>query len=143
MPRAVFLSCLSCVWSASVLGAQPAASLLRTTAPVPGSAGAGLTGPSRFDPRMRVYLVPTRIVWQSQQRQAEVEHSEVLLKAGSGQVTLETPAACTLRNKGSEPAILLDFGREIHGGVQIMVSGSAPTNRFDCGFASASRPAKR
>lgn len=59
-----------------------------------------------------------------------IEHAESLLTVGNGQVTLDTPAVppCVLHNKGKVPAILLDYGRELHGGVQLMASGS-PNNR--------------
>ncbi len=74
------------------------------------------------DPRVRQYVRPTRLVWQSKEPEAVVENSEQLLKTGSGQVTLSNPAACVLRHKGKTPGILLDFGKELHGGVQIAVS---------------------
>ena len=74
------------------------------------------------DPRVRQYVRPTRLVWQSKEPEAVVENSEQLLKTGSGQVTLSNPAACVLRHKGKTPGVLLDFGKELHGGVQIAVS---------------------
>ena len=74
------------------------------------------------DPRVRRYIVPNRVVWQSKEAGAAVETPERLLKTGSGQVTLSSPAACVMRNNGKTPGILLDFGRELQGGVQIAVS---------------------
>ncbi len=74
------------------------------------------------DPRVRRYITPTRVVWQSKAEGASVETPERLLIAGSGQVTLSHPAACVLRNNGKTPGILLDFGRELQGGVQIAVT---------------------
>ncbi len=74
------------------------------------------------DPRVRRYLTPTRLLWQSKEEGAVVETPEKLLKAESGQVTLSAPAACVMRHKGKAPGILLDFGKELHGGVQIAVS---------------------
>lgn len=76
------------------------------------------------DPRVRQYVVPTRIVWQSDENKRATENAENLLKIDSGQVTLSNKVACTLRHKGNEPGLLLDFGRELNGGVQIAVSGS-------------------
>ena len=75
------------------------------------------------DPRVREYINPKRILWQSPDDQSAVENAAALLKAGNGQVTLSASKACTLRNKGKSPAILLDFGRELHGGLQIIVAG--------------------
>ena len=90
---------------------------------VPLPAGsADLTDHATVDPRVRQYIVPTRLVWQSKEEGAVVETPENLLKTESGQVTLSAPAACILRNNGKTPGILLDFGRELHGGLQIAVS---------------------
>jgi alpha-L-rhamnosidase len=76
------------------------------------------------DPRVRQYIAPARIVWQSADDGAAVENAKALLEQGPGQVMLQTPSACTLRHKGKTPGILLDFGREMSGGAQITVSAS-------------------
>jgi hypothetical protein len=84
----------------------------------------GLAGRARPDPRVRAYVAPSRIVWKSAGPQSAVENAEALLAPGSGQVTLGNSTACTLRHKGQAPGIVLDFGRELQGGVQIQVSAS-------------------
>jgi alpha-L-rhamnosidase len=81
-----------------------------------------LSDRATLDPRVRQYIMPTRVVWKSQEEGAVVEGSEKLLQAGSGQVTLSNHAACVLRNNGKPAGILLDFGRELQGGIQIAVS---------------------
>jgi len=81
---------------------------------------------SVVDPRVRRYLLPTRLLWLSKEKGAIVETPERLLQIGSGQVTLSSPALCTMRNNGSAPGILLDFGKELQGGVQIAVSDLKP-----------------
>ena len=68
------------------------------------------------DPRVRRYVIPRRVVWQSSG--STVENTQALLSAGSGQVTLDSRSPCVLNEGGS---VLVDFGRELHGGVQIMV----------------------
>ena len=106
-----------------------------TPAPIPLPPGASdLAERANFDPRVRQYITPTRLVWQSKEPGAVVENPEVLLKTGSGQVTLSNPTSCVLRNENknenkadgkansSGAAILLDFGRELQGGVQIAVN---------------------
>ncbi len=66
------------------------------------------------DPRKRRYLLPQRILWQS-----NVKNGEALLDA--------TEDLCELRYDGDEPpALLLDFGRELHGGIQIWNTVHAP-----------------
>ncbi len=82
---------------------------------------ADLADKTVVDTRVRRYVTPTRLVWQSHENGARVETPEKLLQAGSGQVTLSAPASCVLRNEGKIPGILLDFGRELQGGVQIAV----------------------
>jgi hypothetical protein len=110
--------------SAGLVAAEPASDAQNCCGALPVPAQADFAGRARRDPRVREYITPKRILWQSPNDQAAVENAACLLK-GSGQVTLNTPVACTLRHQGKEPGILLDFGRELHGGVQIMVSGSS------------------
>jgi hypothetical protein len=71
---------------------------------------------AEVDPRVREYITPHRIVWQSADE--TVENTEALLAAGSGQVTLDNGNTCVLHEGGG---VLVDFGRELHGGLQIMV----------------------
>ncbi len=66
----------------------------------------------RLDPRVRRFLLPTRILWTSG---AGVEHAENLLK--------EDEATCLLQpaKDGKMASILLDFGRELHGSLRLDV----------------------
>ncbi|BDI34555.1 hypothetical protein CCAX7_66060 [Capsulimonas corticalis] len=67
-----------------------------------------------LDPRRRRFIAPTRIVWISE---AGV--------AGSQNLLSDDLTACTLSPGGDAPAaILLDFGRELHGGVRLDVPNS-------------------
>ncbi len=84
------------------------------------------------DPRVREYVSPVRVLWQSLPEQGVVLDSALLLQPFSGQVSVENASGCVLRNYGKPPAVLLDFGRELHGGVQIAVAdleGSPKENR--------------
>jgi len=74
-----------------------------------------------LDPRIRRYLLPTRIVWQTDGAAAP-QAPEVLLQNDTGQSTVSPPSWCLLTHSGTPPGILLDFGRELNGGVQIVVS---------------------
>jgi alpha-L-rhamnosidase len=78
------------------------------------------------DPRVRDYVTPTRVVWQSPPVACAVLDAEQLLEPFKGQITISHEGACTLRNNGQPPAILLDFGRELHGGIQIAVGNLRP-----------------
>ena len=75
------------------------------------------------DPRKRSYLTPVRIMktWGT------VENAEVLLKPKFGQAALEdTGSAKFVNEKGEHAAILLDFGREIHGSVRLCTQYTTP-----------------
>lgn len=64
----------------------------------------------RTDPRVRRYITPTRVVWTSGEG---VVGAEKLLRDDEGVCTL-TPAS-----NAETPGILLDFGRELHGGIRL------------------------
>jgi len=74
------------------------------------------------DPRTRAYVEPVRIVWTTGTlERSEVHNAAGLLSSNGSQVTKEAPNACILTHKGENPAILLDFGTELHGGVKLSV----------------------
>lgn len=68
------------------------------------------------DPRVREYVPPTRIVWQTSGRTLP-QHSARLVRPISGQSTLWGEPGCVLRPGAG---LVLDFGRELHGGVQLI-----------------------
>ncbi len=71
------------------------------------------------DSRVRDYLAPTRIVWQNESEQ--IRGSEHLLTAGNGQSDLANTKICVLASTDSkQPGLLLDFGKEIQGGLQLV-----------------------
>ncbi|NLX14752.1 MAG: alpha-L-rhamnosidase [Phycisphaerales bacterium] len=79
-----------------------------------------LAGRIETDPRVRRYVQPSRIVWHSDNQ--TVENPQALLLRRSGQVTLDASNPCVLRNSGDgQASVLLDFGKQLQGGVQIAV----------------------
>ncbi|MDR1980894.1 MAG: alpha-L-rhamnosidase [Tannerellaceae bacterium] len=92
--------------------------------------GAEYTGKSFKDSRTRVYLTPQRIVWTYDGNGQLVRNSEGLLQAGNnGQSELTDKQVCVLKSTDNEfPSVLLDFGKEIQGGLQIVTSagGNGP-----------------
>ena len=79
------------------------------------------------DSRVRTYLSPQRIVWVQQDGGAEIRHSERLLEKGLGQSDLNGGMACILKStETAKPAILLDFGRELQGGIQLITAIDGP-----------------
>lgn len=68
---------------------------------------------------IRERLTPVRFVWLNDS--ADIAHREQLLKKGDGQAQLSIRNLCFLKSKnGNKPAFLLDFGKEIQGGIQIV-----------------------
>ncbi|MBN8854854.1 MAG: alpha-L-rhamnosidase [Sphingobacteriales bacterium 50-39] len=68
---------------------------------------------------VRRYLSPVKIVWRAEN--VHIENAERLLLPGNGQADLANKDMCVLRSEGGiQPALLLDFGRELHGGLQIV-----------------------
>ncbi|HTG56539.1 MAG TPA: hypothetical protein VL943_09740, partial [Niabella sp.] len=73
-------------------------------------------------PLTREYIYPTRIVWQK----GDIVHAEKLSEKGIGQASLNNSDIVILKSKGTDTAsILLDFGKELHGAIEI-VTGMWP-----------------
>ena len=71
------------------------------------------------DSRIREYITPVRILWQNHPEQ--ISGADNLLKEGNGQSTLVNARICSMNSaEGRKPSILLDFGKEIQGGIQIV-----------------------
>ncbi|NJC28319.1 alpha-L-rhamnosidase-related protein [Neolewinella antarctica] len=78
-------------------------------------------------PMVKTYLTPTRIVWQSDDTGEFIKNSELLLEKSNGQVAVNDPKKLRLISTADHrPGILLDFGRELHGGLKIS-SGIKPS----------------
>jgi alpha-L-rhamnosidase len=79
------------------------------------------------DTRARVFLAPQRILWKSENNEL-VKNADLLLQKGNQQADLtglSKPVGAvltsTLEEKGG---ILLDFGKELHGGIHITAANS-------------------
>lgn len=66
------------------------------------------------------YLTPERVVWQSDRSGQYIQNVQSLLKKGNGQVAVNDKNLFHLESTENHiPGILLDFGKEINGGVKI------------------------
>ncbi|RZM26734.1 MAG: alpha-L-rhamnosidase, partial [Pedobacter sp.] len=73
------------------------------------------------DPRARVYMPAVKIIGQSDASGRFVKNANNLLKEGNGQAELINKDLTVLTStKDHKPYIVLDFGKEIHGGLQIV-----------------------
>ncbi len=116
------------------------AAILGLAAPVPcvlGGGGRPAETPAgqedRLDSRVRTFVYPKRIVWHSSAKKfddgwparASSERMEKLLERKLGQVCegpFATARGTRLSNRGEPAGVLIDFGRELHGGVQLGMS---------------------
>lgn len=80
-----------------------------------------LTSNVEVDERSRLYLPPEKVVWTSDLPQGTVENAEALLRERSSQVSLHGENLCILNSNEGIASVLLDFGKEIHGGIEFSV----------------------
>ena len=71
------------------------------------------------DPRSRVFLTPSRVVWESE----GVQDSAALLVNKPKQVLLTVERPCIMQSTDAPVSLILDFGRELHGGLEFSVFG--------------------
>ena len=84
-------------------------------------------GNARGDSRTREYISPESITWMGNPEL--ISNADYLMRTGNGQADLTNSHICIMRStKGERPAILLDFGKELHGGLQI-VTGMPASHR--------------
>ena len=84
---------------------------------------AGFENPVRSTEVVRKFLTATRIVWLSDTSGISIVNPKVLLKAGTGQAALNSSKGFMLKSSATEfPMIILDFGKEIQGGLEIVTS---------------------
>lgn len=87
---------------------------------LPSTAQAGLT---------RTPVAPTRIVWMSDTTGTNIKNPEILMKDFAGQVSVADNTCTVLRSDTRhQAAVLLDFGKELHGAIRIS-SGMRATTR--------------
>ena len=112
--------------SSCAIANKPASSALSPS--LPPIFGAEYTDKVFHDTRIRSYLTPQRIVWTSHGGEGLLTNPEGLLaKGNNGQSDLTNRKITVMRsNEHEKAAIVLDFGKEINGGIQI-VSGMSPS----------------
>ncbi|MGE5519266.1 MAG: alpha-L-rhamnosidase [Candidatus Dadabacteria bacterium] len=94
----------------------------------PPSYAGNILAKAEADPLKRVYLAPQRIVWKS--NDSLVLNTDLLLEKGTSQPFFENRKVFKIINKGNVPSgFILDFGKEIHGGIQITTSQSNRVTR--------------
>jgi len=85
-----------------------------------------IAGKMQRDELSRVFISPQRIVWKYDGGGKLVLNESVLLEAGNSQTELGTNGACKMTTTENETAsILLDYGIELHGGLQLVLGSSS------------------
>ena len=80
----------------------------------------------QYSSRTIAYIPPTRIVWQETTGSSSIEGLEKLLSVGNGQAELVGGKECVIRKRqDGKASFLLDFGRELQGGIQIVTGQSS------------------
>nr|WP_294877136.1 alpha-L-rhamnosidase C-terminal domain-containing protein [uncultured Pedobacter sp.] len=79
-----------------------------------------------ISPLTRQYISPVKILW----KEGQVNNIEQLLKPGISQADLANRNMAILKNDGSgkKASILLDFGKELQGGLEIVTGMWGPKN---------------
>ncbi|MDR1743285.1 MAG: alpha-L-rhamnosidase [Dysgonamonadaceae bacterium] len=68
----------------------------------------------------RSYVTPVKIIWLSDNENRQVKNPKVLLTKFDGQLSTSGAGMCVLKSDNEkEASVLLDFGKELYGGVQI------------------------
>ena len=78
------------------------------------------------DEMTRVYITPKRVMWVSNPEL--FGDTDILLRASTGQPEVGSREMCAVTTTATDTAsILLDFGREIHGGLRLVMGSSNAT----------------
>ncbi len=101
----------------------------RLSAQLPPIFNAAIISKAQKDELSRFYISPQRIVWQTNNTHSSIINSPVLLQDNEHQPYFGDMKLVKLTNKDSFAGLVLDFGREIHGGIQITTSTSNRVTR--------------
>ncbi len=93
-------------------------------------------------PTVRRYLSPVAILWKSPNAGTDIVNEKRILLKGNGQADLSNTNMCILKSTTDvHPALLLDFGKELQGGLQIITgmykSGKPVTLRIRFGESAS------
>lgn len=83
-------------------------------------------GKTQKDELTRVFISPQRIVWKNDKTGKMISNEEVLLKQGNSQPEMGKRNMCVMTSTENDTAsILFDYGKELHGGLQLLMGGSS------------------
>ena len=95
-----------------------------SSASLPPVFGSEYNGKTQKDELSRLYISPKTVLWKSDNQLIKNEH--LLLSAGNSQAAFIKENICSLKNTDTDTcSILLDYGIEIHGGLQLVMGSSS------------------
>ncbi|WP_200979416.1 alpha-L-rhamnosidase [Echinicola sp. 20G] len=79
------------------------------------------------DEMTRTFISPLRVMWTSDSTGELIKNTKVLLKMGNSQTSMSRQTQfCAIKTTAADTAsILLDYGKELHGGLQLVMGGSS------------------
>lgn len=79
------------------------------------------------DELTRVFISPVRLLWTSDTTAGKIRNTSVLLNPGNSQSDMSrTTRFCSITSTATDTSsILLDYGKELHGGIQLVLGGSS------------------
>lgn len=93
---------------------------------IPPVFGPEYSGKTQKDKLSRLYIAPQRILWKSEGNGSSIKNEEVLLRQGNGQSEMTRRNVCLMTStETDQPSILLDYGKELHGGLQLVLGASS------------------
>ncbi|GAB6011967.1 alpha-L-rhamnosidase-related protein [Viscerimonas tarda] len=100
---------------------------LALRAELPPVFGTEYEGKTQKDELTRQYISPQRIVWKYDGEGGKlVTNDDLLLRQGNSQPEMGARNTCMMTSTANETAsILLDYGKELHGGLQLVMGGSS------------------
>jgi len=101
--------------------------IIRVHAALPPVFGPEYTHIAQKDELTRVFIAPVRVMWVSDDTGELIKNNEVLLKPGNSQSDMSrTTRFCSITNNETDTSsILLDYGKELHGGLQLVMGESS------------------
>lgn len=89
--------------------------------------GAEYDNITQKDELTRIFISPIRVMWTSDKSGDLVKNTEVLLKMGNSQSDMSRVTKfCSIKSTETDTSsILLDYGKELHGGLQLVMGGSS------------------
>lgn len=84
-------------------------------------------GSAQKDELTRVFISPVKVMWTSDDTGELIKNSDVLLEQGNSQSDMSrTTRFCSIKSTENDTSsILLDYGKELHGGLQLVMGGSS------------------